>query len=249
MKNYNYLWFLVFLLVAATDSFAFKNKHYMCGIAEGFPPYQFKNESQEVTGFDVESLKLIFQEAKKQVQFRQMIWEDVVGSLAFTNEIDCVGGMEICDERKRYFDFTSPYFNRKATVFIKANNFQINKLEDLHGKQISGDRHSPVEALLEKKGIKDNIRITYTERKVDSMHLLKNDKVTAVIAPKAVGFYLAKQLGFKVRILEEIEISSPIGIAVKKGNIQLLTILDAAVRKLVYEGEFEKVYQSCFSHP
>jgi polar amino acid transport system substrate-binding protein len=244
IKNYIYLFFLIPLFMSPNDSFAFKNNQYMCGITEGFPPYQFKNEIEEPAGFDVESLKLIFKEAKKQFRFRQMLWSDVVGNLAFTNRLDCVGGMEICNERKRYFDFTVPYYNRKAAVFIQANNSQINKLEDLIGRQITGDRHSPLEKLLDKKGIKDNIRIKYTETKMESMQLLKSDDVVAVIAPKEVGYYLAKQLDFKVRILEETEISIPIGIAVKKGNSQLLTILDAAVQKLVDEGEIDKLYQA-----
>lgn len=235
--------------MTASYSFAFRSNQYKCGIAEGFPPYQFKNEAEKAAGFDVESIKLIFQEAKKHVHFCQMNWGDIVGNLAFTNELDCAGGMEICDVRKRYFDFTAPYYNRKTAVFIRADNFRVDKLEDLVGKQIAGDKHSLIEALLEKKGIKSSIRIRQTERKEESMQLLKNGDVTAVIVPKAVGFYLAKQLDFKIRSLEEAEISSPVAIAVKKGNSQLLTILDTAVQKLVDEGKIDKLYQNCFSYP
>lgn len=33
-------------------------KAYLCGIAEGFPPYPFKN-GNEVTGFDSDVLRLV----------------------------------------------------------------------------------------------------------------------------------------------------------------------------------------------
>jgi len=231
------------LFTEINTSYATVKNIYVLGLSDGFPPYQFKNTQGEATGFDAEVLRLLFQKEEKKVVFLQMNWDDVVGTLMFTNKLDCVGGMEINEVRKKYFDFTSPYYSRKIAVFIQSDNSTIKQLEDLIGKTITGDRHYSLEKRLKKMGIRKHIRIKQTKSKEESIRLLKTEQVVAVIAPKEVGFYLAKKLNIKVKIIAEANQGSPVGIAVKKGNYQLLTMLENRLQDLIKEGEIYKLHQ------
>ena len=220
----------------------------MCGVAEGYPPYQFTNAQGEPIGFDVDVLRLVFQQAQKNLVIEQMKWDDVMGSLMFTDILDCSGGTEINDERKQYFDFTSPYSTRQIVIFLRADNTAIAKVEDLFDQPVTGDKQSAVELLLKKKGIRNQIRIKATESKEESMRLLKEGFFVAMIAPKEVGFYLAKQLDVNVKILDEVVEESPVGLAVKKGNTELLNLLENALQELMKEGKIQQLYQESF-HP
>lgn len=238
---------IVALLFAHVNtSFAIGKKSYDCGLSDGYPPYQFKNKKGEIKGFDAEVIRLIFHKAEKEIVFHQMNWDDVVGMLWFTDKLDCAGGMEINEARKKLFDFTSPFYSRKIAVFIHSDETIIKKLEDLEGKKITGDRHSSIEKLLNETGIKTKIRIKKAKSKEDSMRLLKTREFSAMIAPKEVGLYLAKQLNVSVKILVESEEESPVAIAVKKGDLQLLNLLDNALQELIKEGEIQKLYQDWF---
>ena len=240
----------IFLLIIAALSFTAMNschatvkESYVSGISSGFPPYQFQNNKNETTGFDAEVIRLLFQKMEKELTFQQMKWADVIGTLMFTNKLDCVTGMEINDARKKHFDFTSPYYFRKAALFIRSENNSIKRLEDLVGKTIAGDKDSYLETLLEKKGIRKDIRIKQTRSKEESMRLLKTGEFSAMIAPKWVGLYLAKQLHVDVKIVAEAEQGTPVAIAVKKGNLQLLNMLEKQLQTLIKEGEIRKLQQ------
>lgn len=106
---------------------------------------------------------------------------------------------------------------------------------------IAGDRHSAVEDYFSEIGLKNKIRIIQTNSKDESMQLLKERKVTAIIAPKAVGFFLAKKHGVKVKTLPLPLGASPVGIAVKKGNADLLRRINEGLEKLKNQGKLEAV--------
>jgi len=236
---------LAMLMMFAVPGFAEKQS-YVCGVAEGYPPYQFKNEQGEPIGFDVDVLRLVFQQAKKDVVIEQMNWDDVMGRLMFAETLDCSGGTEINEERKQYFDFTSPYSTRQIVIFLRADNTTIAKVEDLFDQPVTGDKQSAVELLLKKKGLRNQIRIKATESKEESMRLLKEGFFVAMIAPKEVGLSLAKQLDVNVRILDEVVEESPVGLAVKKGNTELLNLLENALQELIAEGKIQQRYQEWF---
>ena len=69
---------------------------------------------------------------------------------------------------------------------------------------------------------------------------------TAMVAPKEVGLFLARQYHVEVKILLESEEESPVGIAVKRGNLQLVGILDAALVKLIEDGKIRTLYKKWF---
>jgi len=246
LKKFTLSIMALFLFLNSNIGVAVEKKSYVCGLAGGYPPYQFKDEKSETAGFDAEVVRLIFQKAGKEIIFSQMNWSDVIGNLYFSNIFDCVGGMEINEARRKRFDFTSPYYSRRIVVFVRSDNNTINKIEDLIGRKVTGDRDSFLETLLEKKGIRKNIRIKETESKEESMKLLKNGEFEAMIAPKEVGFYLAKKFDVKIRILAEAEIGTPVGIAVKKGNMQLLNMLENALQELIGEGRIYELEKEWF---
>lgn len=248
VKKMTFSIMLVLLVVFVNASFAAEKQSYVCGVAEGYPPYQFKNEQGQPIGFDIDVLKLVFQQARKDLVIEQMTWDDVMGSLMFAETLDCSGGMEINEERKQYFDFTSPYSTRQIVIFLRADNTTITKVEDLINQPITGDKQSAVESYLEKKGIKSQIRIKATESKEESMRLLKEGFFVAMIAPKEVGFYLAKQLDVNVKILDEVVQESSVGIAVKKGNTELSNLLESALQELIKDGKIQQIHQEWFHH-
>lgn len=207
---------LILALINTPTLLANDKPGYVCGVSNGYPPYQYQSAEGETVGFDADVLRLVFAELKNTVSFEQMNWVDVMATLKFTDKLDCVGGMEINDSRQKHYRFTQPYYSRKIVLFTLADNDEIHQPEDLVGKRITGDRDSSFESLLQKRGLKQRVRIKQADSKDASMKLLKNGDFDAMIAPKAVGLHLAKQLNVKVKIVFESNEQSPVGIAVKK---------------------------------
>lgn len=219
---------------------------YICGVSDGFPPYQFKSMQGVADGFDIEVLKLISNKTGDKFSFYQANWDNVVSNLAHTKKLDCAVGMEITDIRVKLFDFTVPYYYRHTAIFVLSTNIYIKSVADLIGNKVAGDRHSDLEKHLELTELKNSIRLRQTASKEASMNLLKNAEVEAVIAPKEVGLYLAQMLDMNVSIIEEFKQGSPVGIAVKKGNTSMLNTLNKALNELIENGDIDNLYRQWF---
>ncbi|WP_319584449.1 transporter substrate-binding domain-containing protein [uncultured Pseudodesulfovibrio sp.] len=230
--------FLVFLLAPVAASA--EETLLDCGMAKGYPPYQFLDEEGEPAGLDIEVARLLFSRLKVRYRLAPGAWDDVVANLRL-GRLDCVCGMEINHARRSFFDFTKPYYNRKVVIFLPRDDASIQSVGDLVGKAVAGDRHSFVEEYLKDHGLLSLIRIVKTKSKEQSMRMLKEGKVVAVIAPLAVGRFLADRDGLDLRIMDVGDPGSPVGLAVEKGNADLLRDLDTAMQALRQEGKLQTV--------
>ncbi|QDF74778.1 MULTISPECIES: transporter substrate-binding domain-containing protein [Shewanella] len=232
------------LLCLSLTALAQQTPPTRCGVATGFPPYQFSLNG-ETTGFDADVARLIFKRLSLPFQFRQQAWDLVFNELRF-GDIEVIAGMEVNALRAKFFEFTQPYYHRYDVIFILEDNQQITKLEDLHNEFVSGDRHSYIETHWKELGTLYDFRIIGTQSKEKSMQMLKEGRIQAAIMPKAVGFYLARQMGIKVKILDNPDPGSPVAFAVKRGNQALLTQIDTALGILIAEGEIQRLYEKWF---
>jgi len=73
------------------------------------------------------------------------------------------------------------------------------------------------------------------------MRMLQQGTAVAVIAPLEVGLYLAQKHKINVRILENADPGSPVGIAVIKGNDELLNQIEKALQALKQEGVLDLI--------
>lgn len=214
---------------------------FTCGVANGYPPFQFE-ENGKPAGADVDLLRAVFQEAGEKLEIKQTRWDDAVALLRF-GKIDCLGGIEISEERKTIFDFTVPYYKRRIAVFTTAKNSSIKNLDDLIGQKIAGDRQSFVERYFESKGLLARMRVLHTNTKEESMMKLKNGEVVAIIAPQDVVTHLASKVGVDVRMIDDPDPGSPVGLAVRKGNQKVLDVLNKGLTSLIQRRAFEKIYR------
>ena len=238
---------MILLLLMAAVGFPVVARELSCGIALGFPPYQYRDDSQAV-GFDADVARLVLARLDHQCQFVQEPWDQILNRLRY-GKLELVVGMEINDQREKYFDFTTPYMTRQSVVLVNAQTSRVQRIEELFGQFIAGDRSSQIEQLWQELGIRTRFRIRELESKSVSMALLKGGQVQAAIMPQEVGFYLAREHQLTVRALAEPRIDTPVAIAVKKGNQTLRQQLDDAVRELIASGEIAALYQRWFGVP
>lgn len=213
-----------------------------CGMAEGYPPFQFVEQGQP-TGFDVAVLQLVAQKAGLALQLEAGRWDDIVAR-GRLGQYDCVAGMEITPARQRWFRFTQPYYLRRSGVFVRSDDSHLKGLADLIGGIISGDRDSALERELDELGIKHRIRIRQLASKEQSMQLLRDGKLSAVVMPDAVAYRLAAQLGVDIRPLRrEMLQTAPVAIAVPLAEAELLPRLQEALDKLQANGELARLWR------
>lgn len=211
----------------------------LAGMATGYPPYQFQQDGQ-LAGFDVAVARAVFEQLNEPLSLSQYEWDNVVSLLRY-DELDVAIGMESTAVRRQYFDFSTAYYARQTGLFIITDDTTKQTVRDLIGKRISGDRHSALEAHLKKLGLRQAIRIEQADSKAEAMSQLAVGEVEAVIMPKRVAMYLAKQNGIDIRPLWTTSEKTPVGFAVAKGNNELLDKINQALSTLEQSGRLNSL--------
>ncbi len=110
-----------------------------------YAPFQAKDDTGKVVGFDVELVDLV---AKKLGVTQEIIDTPFEGikSGADLNAGKCdiaAAGMTITDERKQVLDFSDPYFDATQALAVLAGK-EVKTLEELAGKKVAPRAPPPV---------------------------------------------------------------------------------------------------------
>lgn len=236
--SFQLLIMLILCGLPSTARAATRTDKLICGVATGFPPYQFTENGQPV-GFDVDVARAVTRQLGVELMIYQDSWDTVLNHLRL-HRIDCIAGMEINPFRQVMFNMSTPYTVRHDVLFVREDSRFMRK-EELYGHIVSGDRHSFIELLWKEEGTYSRFRIMQTRTKAEAMHLLKENKTQGAIMPFQVGEFLAEKEGMAVRVLYAPDPGSPVGLAVNKNRDDLLRRLEQALQSIRGTGELQQL--------
>ena len=106
------------------------------GTNADFPPFELRNEQNEVDGFDVDIAKAVAEAMGKELVIEDMAFDGLIPALQ-TDKIDiAIAGMTITPERLEEVDFSTPYYNAGQTVVVREEN-EIQMWTTWSGKLIA----------------------------------------------------------------------------------------------------------------
>jgi polar amino acid transport system substrate-binding protein len=234
-----YIKLQVIVLIATFGTDKLHARPILCGVASGFPPYQFTVDKQPA-GLDVDVLKLLSSKIPRGIQVFQAPWIDILGAARF-GQIDCIAGIEITSERKQAFDFTRPYYERTAVIIALESNSDIRTIQDLHLKKVGSDLHSPLDDTLKQFHPSLVVRLVKVSEKEQSFHDLKQGNIAALILPQAVARYLSDKYQIPIKFIGEPIHKIQVALAVKKGRTDLLQELQKILESQISEAEFKNI--------
>ncbi|GAA0493100.1 transporter substrate-binding domain-containing protein [Salinibacillus aidingensis] len=104
-----------------------------------YPASYYPEDSDKITGYDVEIVKEMAKRLDLNVSFEIMGIDSMLSSVD-SGRIDLVANdIEITDERQKNFAFSEPYKYSYATMIVREDDLSgIQTLEDLEGKIAGG---------------------------------------------------------------------------------------------------------------
>lgn len=214
---------------------------YTIGFADGYPPYQFKDERGRAAGLDIDLTRALFSELSITPKIVQGRWDDMISMLRRNIELDLVGGMEKSAARQTWFAFSSPLYNRKGVIVVPARDSTIRGIRDLDGKTVTDDKGSMIESLVEKDLGLDRARLITTPSKEAALRLLAEGKVDACLMPEAVALYLSRTIDFPVRLVDVGDKGSPVAFAMSRNDAGFLARLDQGIARLKTSGRLDAI--------
>lgn len=216
------------------------------GIDDKFAPMGFRDENNEIVGFDIDYAKAAAEKMGKEVKFQPIDWKTKEAELS-SGRIDLIwNGYTITEERKKKVLFTKPYL-KNAQVVVTLADSNITKLANLEGKVVGLQSLSSAADALNAAPIKSKIKtVTEFADNVSALNDLKSGRLDAVIIDEIViNYYITKETdAFKV--LDESLAPEEYGVGVKKGNEELLKQLQTALDELNEDGTAAEISKKWF---
>jgi cystine transport system substrate-binding protein len=197
-----------------------------------YPPYSSVDVTGEVEGFDVDVARGIAAILGVAVEFRHPAWGWVPRGLARGYFDVSIGSMEITPQRKKTVAFSTPYSHLAAQILIRKGGPRVTGPASLRGRKVGADRGSTY--------------LTYLRDKTGATPVAFVDYSPAVRAllKHEVPMYLTS--GVMARLLagrdDRLALSGRLlfwdrcACAVKKGEADVVALLDYSLRKLQRDG-------------
>ena len=199
------------------------------GMDASYPPFGSQNqETKDYEGFDVDIIRAIGAEEGFDVEISNRSFDGLIPALQ-AKEIDvAINDITITDDRKQSVDFSKPYYIAGLGVVVRSDNDTIHTAEDLQGKTLGVSIGSTGEEAARKiPGA--NVRVFNAIN--EAFLEVQNGGVDAVVNVRTAEVALTKE---------------DLGIAVLKGNTELLTKIDDGLAKIKANGKFSEIYEKWF---
>ncbi|MEK4670856.1 amino acid ABC transporter substrate-binding protein [Niallia sp. FSL R7-0271] len=237
----------IFTIVAGCSKSAEKDDNTLViGIDDKFAPMGFRDENNEIVGFDIDYAKAAAEKMGMKAQFQPIDWKTKESELS-SGRIDLIwNGYTITDERKEKVLFTEPYL-KNAQVVVTLADSSLSKLNDLEGKVVGLQSLSSASDALDADPIKSKIKtVTEFADNVSALNDLKSGRLDAVVIDEIViNYYMTKEEG-TFKVLDESLAPEEYGVGVKKGNEDLLNKLQKALDEMNEDGTASEISEKWF---
>ena len=232
---------------AATAPAPAPAKVYVVGTDAAYAPFESQNEKGEIVGFDVDVVQAIAAKAGIQVKFVNTPWEGIFNTLQQGDRDMVVSAVTITDERKQTMDFSDPYFDAAQLIAVKESS-KVTKFADLKKLKVGVQTGTTGDEAVTKLLGKTSTNIKRFESTPLALKELEAGGVDAVVADNGVvAHYVANNPGGKFKALSDKEfVPEQYGIAVKKGNAELLGKLNQGLAAIKADGTYAQIYAKYF---
>ena len=200
----------------------------------GFAPYEFY-EGEEIVGVDVEIAKKIAEKTGKELEIKDTDFDSIINEVKTGKADFAAAGLSITPERLEEVDFSIEYAVSKQVIVVK-NESNAETIEDFKGKKVAVQLGTIADLVLSDEN--PEVELVQHKKYLLAVEDLKADKVEAIVLDSLPAQEIvAKNPEFK--ILEKELLVDKYGIAVQKGNKELLDDINEVLKELMDDKKIE----------
>jgi len=216
------------------------------GLDDSFPPMGFRNENNEIVGFDIDVAKEVAKRLNVKLKLQPISWTAKEQELNSYN-IDCIwNGMSINEERKKAMSLSLPYLENNMSFVVKSDS-NINGLNDLKGKTIGVQSGSTAEEILTESEVYTEIKevISYTENITAFMDMEIN-QIDCVFLDNVVANYYITSNNKQYKILSEGLQDEEYAIGFRKQDEELCNRINEILLEMKEDGTLGSISAKWF---
>ncbi|CAG9415678.1 Putative ABC transporter arginine-binding protein 2 [Providencia alcalifaciens] len=213
-----------------------------------YAPFEMFDKNNQIVGFDVDLANAMCAKMNATCTFTHQSFDSLIPSLKFRRFEALMAGIDITPERQQQVDFTETYYPNSAE-FIAVKD-KITAVDQLKGKKIgvqNGTTHQKY--IMEQH--KDMTVVPYDNYQSAILDL-QNGRINAVFGDTAVADEWLKAKGNENLASVGDKVTDPqyfgigLGIAVRKGNKELLDKMNKALSEVKADGTYDAIHKKWF---
>ncbi|RWA50758.1 amino acid ABC transporter substrate-binding protein [Cupriavidus sp. UYMSc13B] len=217
------------------------------GLDDNFPPMGFRDNSNELVGFDIDMAREASRRLGMTVEFKPIDWSAKEAELNGKRVDVLWNGLTITEERKKNIRFTAPYMTNHQIVIVGANS-PVKAKADLAGRIVGAqDGSSAVDAIKKESQVAASLKELKTfGDNVTALMDLSTGRLDAIVVDEVVGRYLISKRAGEYKVLEENFGTEEYGVGVRKDDAELLGKLDKTLASMKQDGTAARIATQWF---
>lgn len=212
-----------------------------------WPPMEFVNKDKQIVGFSVDLMKACGKAAGYEVKIKNVAWDGIFAGLAGGKYDAICSSVTINEKRKKAMGFSAPYFEVQQSVVTNKDS-DAKSLADFKGKKLGAQIGTTGYFAI--KAVEGVTPKSYDEIGL-AMEDLYNGRLAAVVCddPIAADFALQQEdyaKKMKIAFVVKSDKAEYLGVAVKKGNKEVLTLIDKGLAAVRADGTYNKIKAKWF---
>ncbi|WP_210191670.1 MULTISPECIES: ABC transporter substrate-binding protein [Rhodomicrobium] len=209
-----------------------------------YPPFNAKDSTGALIGFDVDIAKALCEEMKAKCEIVAQDWDGIIPGLEAKKYDAISASMSITDERKQKVDFTNPYYSNYLRILAKKGS-GITGPDGLKGKTVGAQRSTVAATYSEDKlGRTSTVKLYDTQTAAYSD--LEAGRLDALVSDVYPAYDWLKDKPEYEFVGEKIDLNDKIGIAVRKGDTELQSAFNKALKAIRDNGTYGKLNAKYF---
>lgn len=201
----------------------------------GFKPYEYY-EGGKIVGVDIDIANEIARELGKTLVVKDVAFDSIINEVKSGKASFGAAGISYNEERAKEVDFSINYSVSRQVVVVRKDS-SINDITDINNKKIAVQLGSIGDTFI----TSNYKRVTIVRQKkyLAAVEDLKASKVDAIVMDELPAKEIVKT-NEELKILEEELTSDSYGMIVKKGNTELLEVINRVLNRLKEEGKIDE---------
>lgn len=207
-----------------------------------YAPMEYMDDSGEIVGIDIDIVDAIAEELDIEVEYKNIGWEPLFPALD-NDEVDfAVSSITITDEREESYDFTEPYYIANQLILVPEDS-DITSFADLEDKKVSVQINTTGHIVVQELLGETSPDIVAAETMPLAITEMSNGNADASVGDNStVNEYIQNNPEADVETIEDDSFDKEYyGLMVKKGNDEVLELLNEGIAKIKESGELEEI--------
>ncbi|MDQ0175098.1 transporter substrate-binding domain-containing protein [Bacillus chungangensis] len=213
-----------------------------------YPTSYHSDETNELTGFEVEVVREMAKRLELDVEFVEMGVDGMLTSINSGTVDLAANDMDITDEREEKFQFTIPYKHSYGSAIVRADDLSgIKTLEDLKGKKAAGASTTVYMEIARKYGAEEVIYDNVTnDQYLRDVGIGRTDVILNDFYLQSLAIAAFPDLGVIIHP-DLFYFPNAQAMIMKKDNKELLEKINPVIQEMLDDGTISELSKQFFS--